>query len=57
MSDSAVSVTIRLWAGARAAAPIGFCGDPPGITLGRLGLSRRMSAGGDQAGLTYLPSM
>ena len=40
-----------------AAAPIGLRPEPPGITFGRLGLSRFTSAGGDQAGLRYLPVM
>ena len=40
-----------------AAAPIGFLGEPPGITRGSDGLSRLTSAGGDQAGLRYLPSI
>src|SRR5712692_1796234 len=40
-----------------AATPIGFLGDPPGITSGSCGLSCLTSAGGDQAGCTYLPSM
>src|SRR6266446_9627460 len=39
----------------RAATPMGLWGDPPGITAGRSGLSRRMSCGGVQAGLRYLP--
>jgi len=40
-----------------AATPMGFRGVPPGITFGRNGLSRLTSAGGDQAGFRYLPSM
>ena len=38
-----------------AATPIGFERLPPGMTFGRCGLSRRTSAGGDHAGLRYLP--
>src|SRR6266516_2585349 len=37
-----------------AATPIGFLGDPPGITSGMFGLSCLTSAGGDQAGCKYL---
>src|SRR5262249_35241707 len=40
-----------------AATPMGFRGEPPGMTLGRLGWSCFTSAGGDQAGCRYLPSM
>src|SRR5260370_8219995 len=40
-----------------AATPIGLRGDPPGMTSGIEGLSRLTSAGGDQAGLRYFPSM
>ena len=32
-------------------------GEPPAITFGRLGLSRRTAAGGDQSGRMYLRSM
>src|SRR5579872_2741300 len=38
-----------------AATPIGLRGEPPGMTSGMKGLSRLTSAGGDQAGLRYLP--
>ena len=38
-----------------AATPIGLLGAPPGITSGRAGLSALTSAGGVQAGCTYLP--
>ncbi len=40
-----------------AAAPIGLRGEPPGMTSGRRGLSRRTSSGGAQAGRTYFPSI
>jgi hypothetical protein len=40
-----------------AAAPIGLRGDPPSMTFGSRGLARLMSAGGDHAGLMYLPLM
>src|SRR5215213_5450275 len=38
-----------------AAIPIGLFGAPPGITSGSTGLSAVTSAGGVQAGWTYLP--
>src|SRR5215212_2521660 len=38
-----------------AATPIGLLGAPPGITSGSFGLSALTSAGGVQAGCTYLP--
>src|SRR5215211_1861170 len=38
-----------------AATPIGLLGAPPGITSGSAGLSALTSAGGVQAGCTYLP--
>src|SRR5262249_60812476 len=40
-----------------AAAPIGFLGEPPAMRSGSRGWSRFTSAGGDQAGLMYLPSV
>ncbi len=40
-----------------AATPIGFRGEPPGMTSGMFGLSCLTSFGGDQAGLRYLPSI
>ena len=40
-----------------AAAPMGLLGAPPGITAGSEGLSRLISAGGDQARLSCLPLM
>ena len=40
-----------------AAAPIGLRGEPPSMTFGSFGLARLMSAGGDHAGLMYLPVM
>ena len=40
-----------------AATPMGLRGEPPGIMSGSEGLSRLTSAGGDQAGLRYLPSI
>ena len=39
-----------------AAAPIGLWVEPPGMTRGSFGFSRRMEAGGAQAGRTNLPS-
>src|SRR5262252_9206858 len=40
-----------------AATPIGLRGEPPGMTSGMFGLSCFTSAGGDQAGWRYLPSI
>src|SRR4029079_9741789 len=39
-----------------AATPSGFVGEPPGMSLGNVGLSRRTASGGAQLGRRYFPS-